>query len=169
MTQLAIIADGARRPHKENPLGLYIAVIKERMGASETTHKAAFKRLVLSEGYEDFIERIIDEWQSIKYSTALRAAEPIGIDEIRTAVARRRKDREAEVVMAKKAVKIIGSRLLDFVMPNGKKLRDCTFAYCGQIGGAISKVATHGKPNELVGKILSADQVQKIVNGGDGA
>lgn len=152
------------RREKENPLGLFIAVLKERPKSSESAHKAAFKRLVLSDGYEDFVDAIVQEWLSIKYSTALRAAQPPTVAEIKAVAARRKSERIAEAVMTKKAIKLIGSRLLDFAMPNGKRLRDCTFGYCAEIGGAIGKIGARGEPNEIVGKVLTAAQVQEIVN-----
>lgn len=152
------------RSGKENPLGLFIAVIKERPKSGESAHKAAFKRLVLSDGYEDFVDAIVREWLSIKYSTALRAAQSPTVAEIKAVAARRKGERIAEAEMTKKAIKLIGSRLLDFMMPNGKKLRDCTFGYCAEIGGAIGKIGAQGRPSEIVGNVLTAAQVQDIIN-----
>lgn len=52
--------------------------------------------------------------------------------------------------------------LMDIVLPNGKKLRDCTFAECSAAGGWFKLVATKGKPSELVGKVLSEEQLRLV-------
>jgi len=55
--------------------------------------------------------------------------------------------------------------ILDFIMPNGKKLRDCTGAYAAQLGGAISRIAAAVKPNQIIGKVLSDEQAQRLASG----
>jgi hypothetical protein len=64
-----------------------------------------------------------------------------------------------EVVAAKvRFAKII---LLDLVMPNGKKLRDCTGNECGEFGGWLLKIKER-VGSAIVGDELSEKQLAKI-------
>jgi hypothetical protein len=53
--------------------------------------------------------------------------------------------------------------LLNFVLPNGKALRDCTFADCAKAGGWLAKVAAKGKPNQIVGKVLGENELRALM------
>lgn len=55
--------------------------------------------------------------------------------------------------------------LLDFVLPNGKALRDSTGKDCAKAGGWLTKIAASIKPGQKVGDVLSEAQVKKIFNG----
>jgi hypothetical protein len=52
--------------------------------------------------------------------------------------------------------------LLDLTLPNGKKLRDATFRECTEAGGWWIKIGKKGKPNQIVGKVLSEKDIQAI-------
>lgn len=52
--------------------------------------------------------------------------------------------------------------VLDLVLPNGKKARESTFADCKKAGGFWLKIANKGKPNQIVGKVLTDEQAQAI-------
>jgi hypothetical protein len=60
--------------------------------------------------------------------------------------------------------------LLDWVLPNGKALRDCTGRDCRQmsrtVGTWLQKVADRVKPSELVGSVLQESDVRKLFPGG---
>lgn len=161
MNNLSVDGTLPLRNRKESPLGLYIAVIKERPGSSELAHKAAFKRLLLSEGYEDFVEAVVEEWQSIKYSTALRAAEPPSIKEIKQNVEQRKNERKEEAALTDKVKQIIGATLLDIVLPNGSRLRESTFKYCSELGGFISAIGSLGKPGQIVGDVFTEERLRQ--------
>jgi hypothetical protein len=64
---------------------------------------------------------------------------------------------------AAKAEKVKDIFILDFIMPNGQRLRDCTFGYVRKVGGAFSKLGEMGKPNQVVGQILSNKQADAAV------
>lgn len=162
MTQLHHLSgntSGVSRRHKESPLGLLIASIQERLSLSEREHKAAFRRVVFEDGYQDFLEALVDEWLGIKYSTALRAAKPVSIAEVRAQVAKRSRERKGADALIESAKAIMGARLLDLIMPNGKQLRECTGAQCSKFGGFYARIGEKVGPNRIVGKVLSADDV----------
>jgi hypothetical protein len=70
-----------------------------------------------------------------------------------------------EVEAAKNSIlsKII---LLDFVMPNGKPLRECTKQDCQKIGGWLLKVAKTLKPKQMVGEVFSERELRRLANAG---
>lgn len=53
--------------------------------------------------------------------------------------------------------------LLDLTMTNGKLLRDCTFQEVATFSNRFAKLATKGKKAELVGVVLTEDQVKAIM------
>jgi hypothetical protein len=65
--------------------------------------------------------------------------------------------RDAEVVAIKQRI-----QLLSLVMPNGKRLADCTGSECVQFGGWALKVGERVGPNRLVGDVLTEAQLRKI-------
>ena len=145
----------AARRHKESPLGLFIALIGEHRDASEPMHKAKFRGMLRQEGYEDFVDAIIDEWMAIKYSTAQRAALPPAVSDVVKRAKARKQRVEQEQKQEQKATAsakiLIGQRLLSFVMPNGKALRENTGDECKRVGGIFSAIG------ELVGSRLVGD------------
>lgn len=52
--------------------------------------------------------------------------------------------------------------LLDFTMVNGKPLRHATFADCARTGGWLVAVSKLGKGNEVVGRKLTEEDLQKV-------
>jgi hypothetical protein len=44
--------------------------------------------------------------------------------------------------------------LSNFVLPNGKMLRDCTFAECAMEGGWLTALSKMGQPGDKVGAVL---------------
>jgi hypothetical protein len=75
-------------------------------------------------------------------------------------LAKRRKEQKEKVTgLVKRITNIV---LLDVVLPCGKRLRDATFAECAEAGGWFSKIAKMGRPNQLVGKILSEEDLHAV-------
>jgi hypothetical protein len=50
---------------------------------------------------------------------------------------------------------------LDFVMPNGQQLGDCTFGYLEKVGGVFVKISKMGKPNQVIRKVLTAKKLEE--------
>jgi hypothetical protein len=48
--------------------------------------------------------------------------------------------------------------ILDHVMPNGLRLRDCTFGYALEVGGKFARLGEMGDPNEIIGQVMSGAQ-----------
>jgi len=89
---------------------------------------------------------------------AERRAE-IYAEEMAEGKSRAEKERETITAASEQVKKIV---VLNWLMPNGKRLGDVTFGYCRKLEGFIGRIGKMGKPNEIVGKKLSNDQLMKI-------
>jgi len=65
-----------------------------------------------------------------------------------------KKIKQRHRVVKEESVKL----LLDHVTPNGKPLRECTFAEVAVLGKAYARLATAGAPNQIVGKVFRTDK-----------
>ena len=54
--------------------------------------------------------------------------------------------------------------LMDLQLPNGKVLREATFAECSAAGGWFKMLAAKGKPSEVVGEVLTEQDLKEIGN-----
>lgn len=70
------------------------------------------------------------------------------------------KAREQEVALLKERIEKV--LFLNLMLPTGKLLRESTFAECANVGGWFGKIAKKGKPHEIVGDVLSEEQIRKI-------
>jgi hypothetical protein len=69
--------------------------------------------------------------------------------------------REARKVKARAvAARIKRAWILDHVMPNGLKLRDCSFAYALEIGGGLERIGKMGPADAIIGQVLSDADAQ---------
>jgi hypothetical protein len=153
-----------RRRSIVKPLSLLISVIKEIGGnfEKEISHKHAFKKLMRDQDYEDFRDEVIDEWLRIKYSTALGAAIPLNPAELkRRHVEQQKKRQQVRDEINGMKFKIMG-KALELIMPNGKKLGQCTGTDCLRFGGWLSKVGEAVGPTRLVGDVFSENDLAKL-------
>lgn len=146
-----------------NPLALLISTIREVGDKGEREHKTIFTQLLANPEYEEFRDAIIDEWIRIKYSTAVAAANPPTPAQLRQNldVAKAKVVEERRVVDAMKT-KIKG-RILRLMMPNGKRLEDCTGAECVEFGGWYTAIGEYVGPYNLVGKVMKERDVLRLV------
>jgi hypothetical protein len=50
--------------------------------------------------------------------------------------------------------------ILDFLMPNGKAMRECTFGYVREIGGRFAAIGALRKARQVIGDVLTDEQAQ---------
>lgn len=81
-----------------------------------------------------------------------------GLTDLRTGHAKNGRARPTVAEIVEKARKIV---LMDLVLANGKTIKDSTFAELGQCGGWLVRVSKLGKPNQIVGKSITEDQLRK--------
>lgn len=104
----------------------------------------------------DMLESIIEYWFANNYrSLSYKPA----------------KDERARAEMIQRAERLIRSRaetlvLSDMVLPNGKKLREATGLECSKfapkVGNLLSKIAKKVKPSQIVGDVLSEEQLRRM-------
>jgi hypothetical protein len=154
---------GTRRQHA-NPLSLFIATIREApVKANEHKHKNAFRELLFEPEYEDFLKAVVEEWISIKYSTARDAAKPVTAEDIRTQH-QAKKNAAADLQdKVNKASQQIKGRALQLVMPNGKRLSECTGAECCKFGGWFTKIGEKIGKRAIVGEALTEKELLEIL------
>lgn len=70
--------------------------------------------------------------------------------------------KEMQAMAKKDAQTAVSVILMNLTLPNGKLLRDATFKECAQAGGWFARVAKRGKPNQIVGRVLTEDQLRAM-------
>lgn len=82
----------------------------------------------------------------------------------RLSASARRTDQASVQRRASRVVqRIVNACILDFVMPNEKKVRDCTFKEMGQFGKKFQRIAAAGQPSQIVGQVLSARKAKALM------
>lgn len=74
--------------------------------------------------------------------------------------AKKKAERKTKAATAAAAVT---KNILDFAMPNGKALRECTFAEVGRWGKQFGRIAAAGRPDQIVGEVLSARRAKALM------
>jgi len=69
---------------------------------------------------------------------------------------------KAKADRAKGAMRVRNFVLLDMEMPNGKKLRNCTFREVAAFGGWLDDLSKAGDPDAIVGDVLVESKVRRI-------
>lgn len=163
MTQIQASTDTYfTRERKESPLGLLIAVIRETPKMDERAVRLKFRQTVMDSDYADFLSALVDEWTSIKFSTALRAAKPPTSRELRVKAKKKRAAAKETASLVKRTKALIVGRLMDFIMPNGKPLGMCTGAECKRFGGLFARIGKRVGDNRLVKDVLSVEQLGRL-------
>lgn len=162
-----LFAATASRNDRANPVSLFISLIRENPADGIEVHKRKLRDLLLKDGYEDFLDAVIDEWQRIKYSTAYSAALPPTVAEVSKKQAAKREIKakaQADHTAATKAAKnAIGARLFNMLMPNGKPLNACTGAECTAFGSFYSRIGASLQPGEIVSDKFDCDSLAKLM------
>lgn len=153
---------GAKRQsfHEASPRGLLMKLMGVNPNMPESNLLRLFREKVkeaTDEG-DDYISPIIEYWFAPNYKSLLNLQRPPAKRQAAKAA------RKAEIDEIKSTVKerIARMVLLDVVLPNGKRLRDCTGKECAKAGGWFAKIAGKVKPTEIVGKVLSETQVRSL-------
>lgn len=142
---------------ESNPLDLVKAVIAKYPSADRKERFLEFERRLF--GDEDR-ERAVRWYFFVNmhdYITTSRSAH-------RSAAHRANARAQREAAIAEVAGTIKKQLvLMDLVLPtNGKLLRDSKFADCAKAQGWWGKVAKMGKPNQIVGKVLTEEDLRKL-------
>lgn len=133
----------SRRSKKENPLGLFIASIRDGKTLDDSERKRTFRELVNSEDYEHFRDAIVSEWMNIKYNTAAQAAFPPTVQDIKkSALNRKQTMLEEDAAFARAKTKIqerLFALTLDFMIGD-RRLGDHTGPELVKLGGMFRTI-----------------------------
>jgi len=125
--------------------------------------KARWSRLYRERIHED---DLVDECIEFCFHADLRALLDDRFDKnkIRTRQAERA-SRKAEIKAKAKhlAPKLKEMVLLDWMMPNGKPLGQCTGEECKHFSGALKRLAKVIPPNRTVASVLTEKEVRKLL------
>jgi hypothetical protein len=159
-------------------------VLKEMMDDADNPHapedrssvKDQFIQFMNSAAGEQYRETVYEYWFTNNYNSMLadypETDEEIGKRETSKQTAQAVKEKVA-AELKQKVQKAIEQKaqiiLLDWVLPNGKALRDCTGSECKQMSGKmgtwLQKIAQRVKPTQLVGAVLQETDVRKLFPG----
>jgi hypothetical protein len=157
--------------------------LKDMMEGVENPHdvedrksvKEQFLQFMHSKAGEQFRETTYLYWFENNYRSMLADYPEPGKEapEERKAAAKAVREK-TEAELTQRVEKAIETKaqiiLLDWVLPNGKALRDCTGRDCKQMsskmGSWLQKIAERVKPTQLVGDALEEADVRKLYPGG---
>jgi hypothetical protein len=142
-----------RRTAKRNPYELIIQLREERPTDS---WDALFDRWKKAVHADDALEDAVDRYAYANF-TAQYDRDNTKPRPRRSVAAEVAKNRAEAIKATAKAIRDVV--LMNLTLPNGKRLRDATFADCGRAGGWFKVLATKGKPSEVVGKKLTENDL----------
>ncbi len=136
-----------------NPTQVLVSLIDENPGASREELKVQFREKVRDD--DDYLIPIIDYY-------FLNAFRGLGNYKTRSSHTARRTQEEIKKKAAEIAAKVRSIIILDLMLPCGKSARTATFEDLRRAGGFWSELSSKGKPNQVAGKVLKDEQVQKL-------
>jgi hypothetical protein len=157
MTDMNLGTTGAKRQSwaHDNPRDVLLGLIKANKSWNERRIFDAFFDEVV--GNENYMKVILEYWFANNYASLIgkRKQRKPSTGKLETAATVSTKindriEREAQTL------------LLEWTMPNGKRLADCTGSDCKKVGGWLSRIADKIKPTDIVGRVLSEKQVRSL-------
>lgn len=151
-----------------NPRDLLKRVIDDNPGSDRVGLFRLFIEKLKEEDDGDYMETIIEYWFANNYHSLITARSAADEPERRNAAIA-----ERELLVAGTAEKLrdkiaeqAAVALLDLMMPNGKLLSACNGEECAKLGSKIGswlqKVARRVKPGEIVGDVLTEEDLRAL-------
>ena len=143
---------------RTNPRDILKRLMEENPRCEKQALLALFRDAAKSS--EDHIDTIIDYWFANNYHS-LAEKPPAQQREAMAAreSAYRATSKKVQERIVAKAISLLDP---DMIFGNGKSLRDNTFGYFGKLGGGFMALSRMGKPNQVVGRVLTDDQIRSI-------
>jgi uncharacterized protein YfaP (DUF2135 family) len=146
-----------------NPRDILKRLMEENPRMEKPALLAALRHELLSEDRIEYLDAVIEYWFSNNYHSLV--APRVSATRPSPAVAKAAKQEKIAAIRQKVERHIeekVEARLLDFIMPSGKTLRDSTGADCAKAGGWLTKIAGKVNARQRVGNVLSEEQVRKL-------
>jgi hypothetical protein len=146
---------------KGSPRSLLQALISKNTKASEKEIHQKFWLEI--EDDKELLRACVEYWLDHNYRSLIQGVERSSVKQ----TAERAKERAENVAAAtsklKARIEFEAKRvLLDWIMPNNKKLADCTGAECRQFGGWLTALGKKLPANRTVSQVFNEEQLQKI-------
>jgi hypothetical protein len=160
MTHVDTGITGAKRQSwkHDNPRDVLINIIDEHPSDAKESLLELFTQVVLEKGRRGLLETIIEYWFANNLNSLLKSDSTLKKEFSKGPQVSKVKEQIRERI--KIAAGIV---LMDMILPNKKRLRDCSGAECAAVGGWLSIVATRMAPSAIVGKTFSEQDVRKML------
>lgn len=160
MTHIDTGITGAKRQSwkHENPRDILISIIDEHPSAAKEKLLEVFTQTVLEKGRRGLLETIIEYWFANNLQSLL-----LGDSKLKEQFSKPQRIAKLKEQIRERIKIAAGVVLLDMILPNKKRLRDCSGAECAAVGGWLSVVATKMSPSDIVGKKFSEQDVRAML------
>jgi hypothetical protein len=159
MTHVDTGITGAKRQSwkHDNPRDVLKKIIEQNARAAKEDLLEIFTRAMFEKGNRALIETVIEYWFANNLHSLLNSDSQLRGQFSRPKVSKIKEHIRERIKIA------AGVVLMDMMMPNKKKLRDCSGAECAAVGGWLSVVAARMSPTAIVGKTFSEQDMHTIL------
>jgi hypothetical protein len=153
---------------EENPRHLLKEIMDANTGLSEESAIDLMSTRLLQEHRVGYLKTAIAYWVTNNYYALKREMAPTAkvLPFVKlaqpTAMQKKQASQKLHETIKAKIVAHAPTLMLDYLLPNGKRLRDCTFQEVKTIGQGLNKegawmlnIAAMGKPTAIVGEVLT--------------
>jgi hypothetical protein len=147
-----------KKVYQPNPDDILRRILEKNPGARMDDTWLIFLAEVLKD--RDMLEAVVRCYHINAYSRLDREAR-YRLDHLVPRAAPTKEERRARAADTWARMKKV--LILNHVMPNGLRLRDCTFRYASAVGGAYTRIGEMGPPDAIIGRVLSNEQADAMV------
>lgn len=159
MTHVDTGITGAKRQswRHDNPRDLLKVIIDNNTQASKEELLELFTQKVFEKGNRALLETIIEYWFANNLHSLFISDSKLKRQFMAPQIKKVKDQIRQRIKVA------AGVILMDMVMPNKKRLRDCSGAECATVGGWLSIVAARMPPAALVGQAFDEKTLRAIL------
>jgi hypothetical protein len=159
MTHVDTGITGAKRQSwsHDNPRDVLKSIIEQNGRAAKEELLEIFTRTLFEKGNRALMETVIEYWFANNLHSLLNSDSNLREQFTKPQVSKIKEQIRERIKIA------AGVILMDMIMPNKKKLRDCSGTECAAVGGWLSIVATRMPPSATVGKTFSEQDLRGML------
>jgi hypothetical protein len=159
MTYIDTGITGAKRQswRHDNPRDTLRNIIEGNPTAGKEKLLELFTDIVLKTKNQALLETIIEYWFANNLTSLLHSDSDLKKQFSNPDVAKIKDKIRQRIKIA------AGVVLLDMVMPNKKRLADCTGAECAAVGGWLAMIAARMAPSQIVGKVFAEEDIRAML------
>jgi hypothetical protein len=159
MTHLDTGITGAKRQSwkHDNPRDTLKKIIEENPSAAKEQLLNIFTQTVFERGNRSLLETIIEYWFANNLHSLLNSDSKLRREFGAPQVTKMKEQIRERIKLA------AGVILMDMIMPNKKRLGDCTGAECADVGGWLSIVAARMPRSTIVSKAFTEKDLRTML------